>query len=303
MDVSVIIINYRTAELVAACVKSIIKFTRDVSYEIIVVDNHSEDDCKDVLSEISKNIIFIELEDNLGFGVANNKGVEVSSGRNILCLNPDTILINNAIKELSFFLDSHGKVGVCGGNLYDEKMNPTHSFFRYLPSVFWEINVLFLGYMEKLFYYGNYDFNKKGTPFEVGYITGADLMVRRDVFKLAGGYSSDFFMYYEDTDLCFRIKRLGYKIYSVPTAAIQHLEGRSFDKERCMVNERRIRLMEKSRLIYYKRNVGRFERFVSNMIYDIALHVNIFVFKCLKRVFWKNYKYRQMAFHELRKQF
>lgn len=304
MDVSIIIVNYKTADLITECITSIKKHTKGVSYEIIVVDNNSMDGGVERigLAFPSSAITFVELGENKGFGMANNEGFKVSKGRNILCLNPDTLLMNDAISELSEFLDSNKNVGACGGNLYDGAEKPTHSFSMVLPSIEWELDMLFFAKLEKTLHKGNASFNHTGRPMPVGYITGADLMVRRDVFEKAGGFSPKFFMYYEDTDLCYRIGRLGYKLMSVPSAKIMHLEGQSFGKGKVSVNERRIRMSEKGRLVYYRKNKGRGETAAANAIYLAALLINELVFRCLKHEAWKVYRCKRKIFTEIRNQ-
>ncbi len=304
MDVSIIIVNYKTADLIANAITSIIRLTKDISYEIIVVDNNSNDNCYNLLKDTFKNDIelsFISLKENKGFGMANNEGVYIAKGRNILFLNPDTLLINNAIKELSNYLDNHNDVGACGGNLYDELMKPAQSFYRILPSLKWDLSILTFRKIEKLIFGGNYIFNYTDHPIKVGYITGADLMVKKKILDEFGGFSSDFFMYYEETDLCCRIKKHGYKIINVPTAKIQHLEGKSFDREQSILNIERIKMSEESRLIYYKRNVGHVEIRIANITYSFALSLNKFIFRLLKRNIWKKYKYQKIFYKELRK--
>lgn len=295
MDVSIVIVNYKTTDLIVNCIKSIREYTRNISYEIIIVDNNSNDDCHETLKRIfpRENWIFIALDNNKGFGMANNEGFKVAKGRNILCLNPDTLLMNNAVKILSSFLDNHKDIGACGGNLYDEELCPTFSFSRMLPSLLWELNILAFGKIEKLLYKNNRNFNNTKTPIEVGYITGADLMIKKNVIEQTGGYSPEFFMYYEDTDLCCRIKRKGYKVTSVPTANIQHLEGKSFDRGKNNINEKRIGLSEKSRLIYYMMNVGKFETWLSCKVYIFGLFVNEVFFLLSRNEIWKYYNCRR----------
>lgn len=305
MDASIIIVNYNTADLVAECIRSVFKFTEGLSYEVIVVDNASGDGCGDTLRREfpgAGNIRFVQLDANLGFGMANNEGFRVAVGRNLLCLNPDTLLLNNAVKILSDFLDSHADVGACGGNLYDEHMRPAQSFFRNLPSLAWDLSLLTFRKVEKLVYRGSVMFNHTGRPIDVGYITGADLMVKRGVIDEVGGFSPDFFMYYEETDLCCRVRRAGYRVVSVPQAEIQHLEGKSFGRGHAVVNERKIRMAEESRLVYYKRNVGRMETRLANIAYGLSLALSKAAFRLAGRDLWRYYDCRQRVFRELRRQ-
>ena len=118
MDVSVIIVNYKTSQLLVQAIDSILDKTEDIVYEIIVVDNHSQDDSERVVHERYGNqVTYLPLAENVGFGRANNEGLRIVRGRNILFLNPDTILVNNAVRILSDYLDSHPDTGAVGGNL------------------------------------------------------------------------------------------------------------------------------------------------------------------------------------------
>lgn len=295
MDVSIIIVNYKTADLVTACIASVVEHTKEVSYEIIVVDNNSEDNIGNRLKELYKDDVkFVGLDENIGFGRANNKGFEIATGRYLFCLNPDTVLLNNAVKILSNFLDEHHDVGVCGGNLYDENMQPTLSFSRMLPSIKWELNILFFNKIEKFLYGKNIQFNHTGKPLNVGYITGADLMIKKSIINDIQGFSNDFFMYYEETDLCCRIKKKGYLITSVPNAKIQHLEGKSLKGKESVkaINTKGIAFSEKSRLTYYRRNTKPTTFKLINLIYKTALTTNKFVFKTLGNRVWEEYDYK-----------
>lgn len=193
------------------CINSIHEKSKDISFEIILVDNSSTDGSKELFQK-DKRITYLYGFENLGFGKANNLGLKVASGRNILFLNPDTMLINNAIKILSDYLDEHLIVGACGGNLFDSEMQPALSFKRFYPGITDEINNLLFHIPEKIFYRNVWYFNNTEKDIDVAYISGADLMVRKSVIDLTGSFAPDFFMYYEETDLCFRISKAGYKI-------------------------------------------------------------------------------------------
>ncbi len=293
MDVSVIIVNYKTPELVCNCIQSVLLCTTGISYEIIVVDNHSEDSiCQSLSTAFGKQIKLIELDENIGFGKANNEGVKIATGKNILFLNPDTLLINNAIKTLSDALDANEQAGACGGNLYDEDMQPTLSFRRLFPGIKWELMEMTVHKLEKILYQGNWMFNHHQHPMEVAYITGADLMVKRRVIDSIGCFSPQFFMYNEDTDLCLRIHQAGYKILSIPEAKIQHLEGRSTKNEKKQVSERGLLLSEQGRHIYYQKNVPPIRRFIAQVIYHCSLHLLYLVSKCTKNGNSRAFQYR-----------
>ena len=203
MDVSIIIVNYKTACLLANAVESIFDKTTGVDFEVIVVDNASGDDCGNLLARKFKGrVTYVGLNENIGFGRANNEGARFAKGRNLFFLNPDTILLNNAVKLLSNYLDAHSGTGACGGNLYDERMSPAHSLIRLFPSVAYELDSLLGSYPLKLKYGRNYQFNHSGKPLDVAYTLGADLMVKRAVWDQTEGFDKRFFMFFEETDDC-----------------------------------------------------------------------------------------------------
>ncbi len=272
MDVSVIIVNYKTIDMIIDCIESVIMQTKDLKYEIIVVDNNSDDNFEQRLYDRFKSLQIkcLPLDRNLGFGLANNEGSKIACGRNLLFLNPDTILLNNAIKLLSDYIDSHVSVGVCGGNLYDINMNPTNSFDKHYPSLKTVCYNSLLGTPIKKSI-KNRIFNNTKDAMSVAYISGADMMMPKKLFDRLGGFSSDFFMYYEETDLCFRVQKAGYDIKSIPTAKIQHLEGASFTGN--VIKQGRIILMEASRKIFLNRNYPVWYVWLINLIYVLDLYI------------------------------
>lgn len=227
MDVSIIIVNYNTKELTRTCINSVFSKSLGIDFEIILVDNASTDGSREFFIKDSR-ILFVPLSENLGFGRANNEGFKRATGKYVLCLNPDTLLLNNAIGILRDFMEHHSDVGICGGNLYDADMKPAHSFRMSLPSLWWEFDWHFGCFLGKLLWGRNLEFNHTDKPRRVGYITGADMMVRKEILDKVGGFSRLFFMYYEECELTYRVRKLGYKVFSVPAARIQHLEGKSF---------------------------------------------------------------------------
>lgn len=285
MDVSIIIINYKTLSLIVNCIRSIIEKTDGISYEIIVVDNNSNDDFSKCLKDKFGDLVkCVPLQENIGFGRANNEGVGIATGRNIFFLNPDTLLINNAVKILSDYLDANPNVGCCGGNLYNGEMQPIHSYSMLLPSIKWELNLLSGGALEKIMWGKNAQFNHTKDFKKVGYICGADMMVKHSVLNEVGAFSKYFFMYYEDTELSYRIHKAGYDIVSVPTAKIQHLVGKSMGGK--TFNPRRILYIENSSSIFY-------------ILHTKGLKKKVILFLRLFRLWIKHKLYRGKFDHKL----
>jgi len=286
MDVSIIIVNYNTSSLLINCLNSVFCYTEGINIEVIIVDNGSSDESLSLINEkFGEKIILLALGKNVGFSRANNEGVKISKGRNIFFLNPDTMLLNNAIKKLSDYLDKNSDVGAIGGNLFNIDLKPIHSFKRFFPSVFWEFNELFCGYPEKIVYGQNSQFNNSNNPLDVAFITGADLMIPRWVFDLTGGFEPIFFMYFEEADLEKRIAALQLRRVCLPSAKIIHLEGGSFTK-----TDERMEIYLKGRKLYLKINSNKFINFLCNSIFYIKIYSRILFFGILfnkpKLIYW-----------------
>ncbi|MCC8172144.1 MAG: glycosyltransferase family 2 protein [Parabacteroides sp.] len=227
MDVSIIYVNYKTAALVLDSIRTVKEKAEGVAYEIIVVDNCSADGSVEKIRNAYPDVRLIEAGGNIGFGRANNLGVGIARGTALLFLNPDTLLVNNAVGILFRYLAGDRKRGACGGNLTDAAGKPVNSFGRFFPSLYEEfLSVFYLERRPRRFP-RSVHYNHTGRPLPVASVVGAGLMVKRSVLDETGPFSPDFFMNFEETELCFRIVRAGYAVANVPEARIIHLEGQS----------------------------------------------------------------------------
>ena len=269
VDVSIIIVNYKSSKLVIDCVNSIFEKTKKLSYEIIVVDNASNDDSIDNLKkEFGDEIKLIQSEENLGFGKANNLGVKSSCGKYIFMLNPDTILINNAIYILMNILERNKDIGSVGGNLYTIEMEPCPSYCRKFDDLNTErmysswMYILFNKVVQKINSKRKNNnralknnFNYSGKSLEVAYIFGADMMMRKSLFEQIGGFDPIYFMYAEEQDLSWRITNKGKKNISIPEAKIIHLEGGTF-KEINKFSDSQFKMRMNGIMIYFNKRFG-----------------------------------------------
>lgn len=267
MDVSVIIVNYNTKELIRNCIQSIYDKTVSIEYEIIVVDNNSQDGSQKMIKDLFPDVILIELDENIGFGRANNEGAKITRGQFLFFLNSDTLLLDNAICFLynqMLYNDMLINSGVIGLELLDSGGRIGHSYGR-LPNLTQDIISEIKGLLVDL--YGRRKFlNRKlsSTPAvsisepeivvvrEVGYVTGADMFLRKDIFQSVQGFDPFFFMYFEESDFQFRLNKLGFKHYIINFPSIKHLEGASFDNKKTN-NLRRI-CYDNSHYYYYKKH-------------------------------------------------
>jgi len=228
MDVSIIIVNYNTRAMLKNCLVSIFEKTSSLTYEIIVVDNDSSDGSSAMLKSDFPQVLCIDSGMNLGFGRANNLGSKRASGEYLFFLNSDTLLISNAIFELFTFLKNNRSCGIAGGNLTDLDGNPVHSHSMAIPSPFNDLLRL-VPLSFRLLHGRNWTYNYSGKPMRVAYVTGADLMISRDLFNGIGGFDPDFFMYYEETEMTHRVRNRKLSVFSVPSAKITHIKGGSLE--------------------------------------------------------------------------
>lgn len=232
-DLSIIIVNYRTPQLCIDCVESVIKYTKGLDYEIVLIDNGSGDGSYDVLKDkLPESVILLKSEDNLGFGRANNKAAEKANGRYLFFLNSDTLVEDNVVHEMWTYIDNHAGVGSVGVSLYNGERKPVKSYGSF-PTMKTNIMVA-LSAVRKNMGIGNTGKRvcaesavMKTAPFEVDYIMGADLMMRTDLFRKLGGFDKNIFMYFEESDLQKRSKEMGFRQMILPSHHIFHLEGKS----------------------------------------------------------------------------
>ena len=255
MDVSVIIVNYNTKELTKNCIDSIFAQTSGVTFEVILVDNASTDGSVELFKKDGR-ICFVESGCNLGFGKANNLGFQYAEGKYLFLLNSDTILLNNAIKLFFEKMESVGpEVGCMGCLLQDSNRQYVHSYAE-LPKVsnmlgalIWKQFFSFLGFAE-----WKMDAIENRKPdssfFQVEYVTGADLFMRRRIIEKCGLFDPDFFMYYEDSELQWRYTKQGSLSYIYDAPQIVHLEGHSSkkgsSKKRLIVFDGMLKYMSKT---------------------------------------------------------
>ena len=229
MELSVIIVNWNTRDLLRACLESVRKHTVDLEYEIIVVDNGSTDGSTDMVREQFLDIILIENSDNRGFAVANNQGIRIAKGNAIILLNSDTELLENSLLKLYQFLFSDTKIGGVGGRLIYPGGSPQWSY-GWAPSLGRMLWITVSGLL-------HIPWGRKPsavTPQEsepahpVEYIVGADLMLKRAALDQIGLLDETFFAYFEETDLCIRMGQAGYELWYTPITSIIHRIGSSF---------------------------------------------------------------------------
>ncbi len=217
IDVSIIIVNYNTPELTKNCINSIISQTQGICYEIIVIDNGSTDNSSLILSADSR-IKFISSSKNGGFGYGNNLGMKIAQGNFFLLLNSDTLLKNNAVLEFYKFATIHGDKYIYGCYMQDFYGNYANSF-HFFPAF------TIFQFLKRLIYKPNQTPDYKNKKVEC--ICGADMFFSRKAYEICGGFDEKIFLYGEEGELQYRLKKRGYYCFIINTPQIIHLEGSS----------------------------------------------------------------------------
>ncbi|WP_339784484.1 MAG: glycosyltransferase family 2 protein [Imperialibacter sp.] len=262
--ISVIYVNYNCSNLTIASIGSLETHCKDVSFEVIIVDNASKVEEKHVLDlwagqNPAKNVKTIWAEQNLGFGKANNLGASHATGKFLFFLNPDTLICNDVLSIFSEFLETSApSIVACGGKLLTAEKEPTASYGNF-PGVLQELGNIGLGlsFILGRHYQSRIAINSvthQKAPAKVPYIVGADIFIYADTFNNLYGFDESFFMYYEETDLFFRLSRKGLDSYIVPAAEIIHLEGgaiKALSKE--SFNHKKFEMLLASKLNYYQK--------------------------------------------------
>lgn len=227
MKLSVVIVHYQVKDLLRNCILSIKKYFNGFDYEIIVVDNNSPNqDWKSLIQEFS-DVHFIELNENLGFSVANNIGVKAAKGEYIYILNPDTEIEGNYFREILDFADNENKLGAIGLRMHNKDGRFLPESKRSVPALSNSFKKLFTKNKQKGS--NNYYRNDVG-EFEIGEVevmTGANLLMKKSVYEEVGGFDEQYFMYGEDIDLCYTILQHGYKNFYYGKYSILHYKGES----------------------------------------------------------------------------
>jgi len=230
IDVSIIIVNWNTCRITCDCLESIYSDSHKLDYEVIVVDNASEDDSVREIEKHYPRVRLIKNKRNRGFAGANNQGLGVAEGEYVLLLNSDTIILDHAIEKTLMFMREHPDTGICGCRVLnpDKTLQPT--CFMY-PSA---LNMLIsASYINKLFpkspLFGREQMTwwDRDCVRDVDVVTGCFMLIKAEVIRQVGPMDENFFMFGEETDWCYRFKKAGWRPVFTPVAEIIHLGGGS----------------------------------------------------------------------------
>ena len=251
---SIIIVHYRTRELTLQCLRSIREFTPRVPYEILLIDNGSHDGIGEALTEEFPKVRLIETGRNDGFSQANNLGIVNAHGKYLLLLNSDTKILEPVFDRLVQYMDAHSEVGCIGPQHVGGDGRHQVSYGKF-PDLFSEVLRKIVDYQIAL-----NDPNIRGyltdfcsTEQEVDWLSGSCILLRREALRQAGLLDETFFMYFEDIDLCKRLRDHGWKVIYCPMSKILHYSGQSV-KENILAG---LVAYRQSQLYFARKHFGR----------------------------------------------
>ena len=274
MKLSLIIVTYNSYKYIQKCIQSILDSIEPFDdYEIIIIDNNSKDGTIDIVNNFSNSKIkILKSNDNMGYSAAVNKAIEVTSFEKVLVLNPDTIILENGIVEL-FERSNRSDVGVVGAKLLNLDGTLQVSSRRHFPT----LGILFsyVLRLNKIFnksrFFGKYNYTHLDENLEtsVDSVSGACMMFSKNLFDSVNGFDEVFFIYFEDTDFCLKVKDAGLKVLYCPSAKIVHCNDYSDNGH--------------AKIFYFYES---FEKFIYKYKHKICLGILVYYFaKLINNIF------------------
>ncbi len=233
MDLSVVIVTYNSRATIENCLIALQAGLNGLSYEIRLVDNFSHDGTVELIAEKFPGVLLIANRHNHGFGAGCNQAIRQCAGRNILLLNPDTVVQTAAIPALVHFLDDQAEAGLAGCAQLDESGRDALACYPELSlaTIFWshlQLNKLFPYTVQGIYRQAAED--RRHPPFEVSWVTGSCLMFKRAVYHDIGPLDENIFLFAEETDFCRRARLKGWQVWFLPGVVVTHLGGKSTEQ-------------------------------------------------------------------------
>lgn len=252
--VSIITVHYRAGSELLHCLSSLEKAGPEVPYEIIVVDNDQDKNFREELRDKFPEVNYVKSPGNIGFGAANNLGEKKARGEYLFFLNPDTLIFPPTLEKLVDFLDTNKEAGIVAPIMLNEKKN----LYPLQAGKLTPLTAVFaLSFLNK--YFSSNPFSQRywlknwqgDKPREVETAPGTAFLIRREVFQEISGFDPQFFLFFEEMDLCLRVKKAGWRIFLEPEAKIIHLGERSTTD-----GETTKKIFRQSRFYYFQKHWG-----------------------------------------------
>lgn len=278
LDVSVVVVSFNTRDLVRECLRTLFDETAGLRCEVIVIDNDSSDGSADMIEAEYPNVRLIRSATNLGFAAANNRGFAIAQGRYVVLLNSDAFLKPGALCRSVAHMEANPRVGLGGARLIgrDESWQPSARMFPSLLNDLLTISGLAAKFPKSRFM-GRVD-RTWADPMEaapVDWVPGAFTIIRRNVLDEVGSFDERFFLYYEEVDLCRRVRAAGYEVWYWPDVVTVHLGGESSKtvaRVRLSAVGSQLALWRmRSALLYYRKHHGAMGAWSARMV-ETAWH-------------------------------
>ncbi|MBT3922251.1 MAG: glycosyltransferase family 2 protein [Nitrospina sp.] len=264
IDLSIIIVSFNTHDVLLDCLESVYAKTEGISFEIIVVDNASNDGTNASVSERFPDVRLVCNDKNKGFSAANNQGIRISLGRWVALLNPDTCLIENSFQIISNYLREHSEFSILGPGIINEsgQLSPTRLWEDTPQDAAWKILGL---------YKPTNELQRMGdmTAKEALVISGCCFVIHRELFEEVGLLDENYFLYNEEDDFCRRARQHGKRICFFPETSIQHLHGKSTHQPEH--REKVILETYKSNLYFYSKYYSCGWNLILRFLYKVTL--------------------------------
>jgi GT2 family glycosyltransferase/peptidoglycan/xylan/chitin deacetylase (PgdA/CDA1 family) len=268
MDVSIIIVNFNTKDLLRDCLNSIFHQAGDVDYRVIVVDNASIDGSPEMVKNEFPHVALIENSTNRGYAAACNQGMKVADGRYILLLNSDVLICDSAVEKTVRYADSHSQVGIVGCQVWESEDKIMMTCFRF-PGI---TNLLLsTSGLSRLFKHNRLlgrekmQWWQRDSECQVDVVPGVFMLVRREAVEQVGLMDENYFFYSEEVDWCYRFSKAGWKTMFWPGARIIHIGGGAQSSKK--TPEKSYVLLVKGKLIFFKKNRGFTSYLLARAIY------------------------------------
>ena len=268
MNLSIVIVNWNTCELLEQCLSSIFSHPPGGDFEVWVVDNASRDGSREMVQNQFPLVHLLANGSNSGFAHANNQALRKACGKYILLLNPDTVVMPGALDRLLRFMDENPGAGMAGPRLLNPDLTLQDSCYP-RPTLFREFWRMF--HLESIRHQGTYPMDRWSLEEcrEVDVIKGACLILRCDTLYQVGFLDEDYYIYSEEVDLCYRLQQARWRLYWVPQAQVIHYGGQSTQQ---VAPEMFLRLYQ-SKILYFRKHYGR----VAVQIYKLILYLASFL--------------------------
>jgi len=276
MDLTTIIVNYNTANLLDKCISALRDATQTISNEVLIVDNASKDESVSLLKQDFSDCKLIFNDENIGFGRANNQCVPFISGRYVLLLNTDAFVSEETIEKTIEYMDAHESCGILGVKLLgrEGELQPS---CRYFPTI-WNIFLRSTG-LDRFFKANQAIDNMAWAHDEArqcDWVPGCYYLIRRELVEKIGLFDPRYFLYYEEVDHCFAAKKAGWEVHFYPHTSVVHIGGESAKSVGSLTSGRQLDVLQtESELLYFGKNHGRAVVFCHVLLITLSDMINV----------------------------